>query len=913
MTEIIITSSILILIVLALRFLLRGKLSPTVIYALWAIVALRLLVPVSFFDSRMSVMNLFERQEKAETAQTLQSASEYMLDADDFHVGANGQTGELPYTENEVIQNVQSENIVQTPADNITSKNDALSAKDILLAVWLTGAAAVLGYALFSNLTFWLRLKNSRKLLYENTSMPIYIAEGISTPCLFGVFRPGIYLNEFAAGDRQRAEFIINHEYTHYAHRDHIWALVRVLCVSIYWFNPLVWLAASLSRQDSELACDSAVVKAIGEERRLDYGRTLVDVMGVRYTPANITLTVTSMNSGAKSIKERISTICRNPKTLLWSAMIVCVVIIVAFVVTFTGAAERENKTPAWETVSCSDTITGNEQSYVYNIAPDELPSTVSYDVYFSSDPEDRLPGIMKEAWTLKDRDIIMSALDLSHMTEVEPEEIPSNSWVNAYIRVNSYEHYTVTNDGYLVWCSSSGAGSSADSVTIDADNIFAGDYQAGKYGFYRMPEGEREELVEQLLAIYDRHQPRQENIELVNEPKVTRVMLYDTEPSSSDIPYDIFTMENPTDGMFLISAMHTDEWQDVGLNGIPADSRLAAYIVLDEKEHFLLTTNGYALWKYDAFGVENSGDLLFTNENAPFHYANDYFYEGYCGGYRLPDGAIDTMLHRLKYLQARYYTGDEGLIDEQQAILDLINSGSCRMDYLDSYIILDTQEKIDEVLTQLPIQSISELPRFDSSALPEDNHVYEYCGFSQPDRTHVTYEVSMQISVSQYAAWMTIPVDKDEYIELELTNNAALFSLMHYFTREHIAENRTFVTGNGYFDNLFCSDIVIEYRAFEEPYSIAYGGKMFRGLWELFSDAGSWTAVEKPDAAVLEQSGTVKLSSIAPYSPPDCMMTVYADAGYIQLIFKSDEQWYFVPDGLAERCDRIEEVWFAS
>lgn len=87
----------------------------------------------------------------------------------------------------------------------------------------------------------------------------------------------------------------------------------------------------------------------------------------------------------------------------------------------------------------------------------------------------------------------------------------------------------------------------------------------------------------------------------------------------------------------------------------------------------------------------------------------------------------------------------------------------------------------------------------------------------------------------------------------------------------------------------------------------------MFSGLWELFSDAGSWTAAEKPDEALLEHSSTVKLSSIAPYSPPDCIMTVYADAGYIQLIFKSDEQWYYVTDGLAERCDRIEDVWFAA
>ncbi len=912
MTEIIITSSILILIVLALRFLLRGKLSPTVIYALWAIVALRLLLPFNFFDSRVSVMNLFERQETIDepidTEQTFQSVPDYMLDADNPYTDTDEFHEELPYAEYEIIQNEQNGNADNTHVDNSVTNNKAPKAEDILLAVWLVGAVGVLGYALFSNLTFWLRLKNSREQLYENTLLPVYIAEGISTPCLFGVIRPGIYLNEFAACDRQRAEYIINHEYIHYTHRDHIWAIVRVLCVSIYWFNPLVWIAASISRQDSELACDSAVVKAIGEEHRLDYGRTLVDMMGVHYAPANVTLTVTSMNSGSKSIKERISTICRNPKTLLWSAIAVCVVIIAAFVVTFTGAAQDKG-----ETVSPTDAASVEEPTYIFPEPPVEVPSKVSYEVYFSADREDKLPGIMKDAWTIKDRDIIMSALDLSSMTLVEPEEIPSDSWVNAYIRVNTYEHYNVTNDGYLVWCSSSGAGSSMGTVTIDTDNVFAGEYIEGQYAFYRMPEGSQKELVEQLQAIYSNHQPQQKNIEIISEPKTTRATLYRIKPKPSGFPYGRFIAKDSFDSAYLVRLLHTEEWQDVGLNGIPADSMVAAYIILDEQEHFVLTANGYALWKYEAFNEEGSNELMFTNEGAPFSYANGLFYKGYCGGYKLSDGALDTILRHLDIMERKDFDGDEYLEDDQQAILDLIYSGSCCMEYLDSYVILDTQEKIEDVLSYLPIHRIAKLPRFDSSALPEDNRVYESCYFSQTDTTHITYEVSMQISISQYAAWMTIPVDEDESIELELTNNSSLFALMHYFTLEHIAGNRTFVTGNGHFDNLFCSDINLEYPKFYEPRGLAYGGKMFCGLWELFSDAGSWSAAEKPDTAKLEHSSTVKLSSIAPYSPPDCIMTVYADAGYIQLIFKGDEQWYYVPDGLAERCDRIEDVWLAA
>jgi len=906
MTEIIITSSILILIVLALRFLLRNKLSPTIIYALWAIVALRLLLPFSFFDSRTSVMNLFERQETIDIEQTFQSVPDYILDGDNPYTDTDKFHEELPYAEYEIIQNEQNGNADNTHVDNGVTKKNSTETKDILLAVWLAGAVGVLGYALFSNLTFWLRLKNTRELLYENTFLPIYIAEGISTPCLFGLIRPGIYLNEFAACDRQRAEYIINHEYTHYSHRDHIWAVVRVLCVSVYWFNPLVWIAASLSRQDSELACDSAVVKAIGEEHRLDYGRTLVDMMGVRYAPANVTLTVTSMNSGAKSIKERISTICRNPKTLLWSAITVCVVIVAAFVVTFTGASKITA-----ESTSSTDTAADDNYTYIYAESPIEVPSEVLYEVYFSSEHDDHLPGIMKEAWTIKDRDIIMSALDLSLMTEISPEEISSDSWVNAYIRVNAYDHYSVTNDGYLVWYNSSAAGSSAKYVNVDTDNIFAGDYYLeGYYGFYRMPEGSQKELVEQLQAIYSNHQPQQKNIEIISEPKTTRATLYRIKPPSSGFPYGDFTAKDSFDSTYLVRLMHTEEWQDVGLNGIPADSMVAAYIILDEQEHFILTANGYALWKYEAFNEEGSDELQFTNEGAPFSYANGFFYKGYCGGYKLSDGALDTILRQLDIMESNDYDGDENLEDDRQAILELMYSGSCCMDYFDSYVILDTQEKIEDVLSCLPIHSIDELPRFDSSALPEDNRVYESCYFSQTDTTHITHGISMYISVSQYAAWLTIPVNNGKEVELELTDNAALYSLMHDFTRKYIAANREFVTGNSFFDALFCSDISLEYPKLVEPYSIAYGGKVFSEIWNLFSDAGSWNTAEKPEEAVLEESRIARMCSITPYSPTDCTMTVYADAGYIQLIFKSDEQWYYVPEGLAERFEQINDIY---
>ena len=57
MLEILISSTVLILALTALRFLLRGKINPRLQYALWLLAALRLLLPVSLVRSPVSVMN----------------------------------------------------------------------------------------------------------------------------------------------------------------------------------------------------------------------------------------------------------------------------------------------------------------------------------------------------------------------------------------------------------------------------------------------------------------------------------------------------------------------------------------------------------------------------------------------------------------------------------------------------------------------------------------------------------------------------------------------------------------------------------------------------------------------------------------------------------------------------------------
>ena len=71
--------------------------------------------------------------------------------------------------------------------------------------------------------------------------------------------------------DKTAQRHVLAHELTHYRHGDHLWSLLRCVAVTLHWYNPLVWLAAALSRRDAELACDEGTLHRLGEEERTAY------------------------------------------------------------------------------------------------------------------------------------------------------------------------------------------------------------------------------------------------------------------------------------------------------------------------------------------------------------------------------------------------------------------------------------------------------------------------------------------------------------------------------------------------------------------------------------------------------------------------------------------------------------------
>ena len=190
-----------------------------------------------------------------------------------------------------------------------------------------------------SNIHFWWKLRQSRKALdIAGVPLKVYLTDYVATPCLFGLGKPDIYLTGEVMTDSQMRRHVLAHEMSHYRQGDHIWSVLRSLCLILHWYNPLVWAAAILSKQDAELACDEATIKSLGEDERTAYGRTLIGMTCVRRDPRSLMLTATTMLGTKKTLKDRISLIARKPRTALYTLIACVLVAALAVGCTFTGA-----------------------------------------------------------------------------------------------------------------------------------------------------------------------------------------------------------------------------------------------------------------------------------------------------------------------------------------------------------------------------------------------------------------------------------------------------------------------------------------------------------------------------------------------------------------------------------------------
>ena len=304
----VLTVSALIAVVLLVRAIFKNRVPKRMLYALWLVVLLKLCLP----GTLVSLPVLPAEKLVAPT-----------------------QISELPAQTTPVIQQpAQTVMQPQTPAQqqvspaHETAKPAAkpLTTAQILQIAWFSGSA-LLGLWLFGAwAVFTIRLHRDRRFLGKRGRTCIYVSGAVKSPCLAGLI-PAVYLTEDVL-QADEAELILRHELTHLRHLDFLWSLCRTAAVTVYWWNPFIWLAAICSKRDAELACDEAVAAKLPESKRLAYARAIL-AQAPRKTAA--------LSLAGPPVKERILFLTKKQRT-----SVLCVILALLLVVSATGCSFAE-------------------------------------------------------------------------------------------------------------------------------------------------------------------------------------------------------------------------------------------------------------------------------------------------------------------------------------------------------------------------------------------------------------------------------------------------------------------------------------------------------------------------------------------------------------------------------------------
>ena len=279
MTEVLVSSTVLILALAALRLLLRGRIDPRLQYALWLLAALRLLLPVPLVSSPVSVMN---------AAADVPAAVQRLTAPED-------RRAPQPAAEAAAAQPAAAE--VQTQ----TQPKDRLPVRTMLKTVWLAGAAILAIVMLAQNLAFLRKLRRVRQpFACAESPSRSGSCRGCRRRALRGCFGRRSISRPRRPPIRRRSALLLRHELAHFRAKDQLWSLVRLVCQCVYWFDPFVWLAAALARRDCELACDARVLRGLDGESRAAYGRALLGLVTVRPGGGQLLSGATTMQLGKK-------------------------------------------------------------------------------------------------------------------------------------------------------------------------------------------------------------------------------------------------------------------------------------------------------------------------------------------------------------------------------------------------------------------------------------------------------------------------------------------------------------------------------------------------------------------------------------------------------------------------------------
>lgn len=351
-------SSVAIILMMIIRKSVRGRIGNKAICFGWLLIAVRLLVPISIQNPWINIIRSPMTPDIAIrpiAGQVLVRTRDALLHANLAMEDAGNPVG------SEVTEKL------------IRSINSG-AAGMWLLKIYIAGIVMVIGWFVFSNVRFNGKIRRGKiesvsgKLLEQYELMckdrgvkpvPAFYTDPLPSACLLGTFRPYIALPILIS--KEESPYALAHEICHLKNRDHLWSLLRLVCCAVHWFNPLVWIAADMSRTDIEMRCDESVVRSFSDEQRNIYANILVMSAARRNSPGMFVL-ATGMTMAGRKLKTRIVTVLNEAKPQHRMTAAFCLLASACLVFSFaTSELPGQIKTyEKWDPHYVADKLTGN-------------------------------------------------------------------------------------------------------------------------------------------------------------------------------------------------------------------------------------------------------------------------------------------------------------------------------------------------------------------------------------------------------------------------------------------------------------------------------------------------------------------------------------------------------------------------
>lgn len=319
-------ASVLVALIVMIKWMLRNKLQPKWHYLLWFPVVIRLVLPWAP-ESSYSVYNLLPMKQ--------QLSNESLL-------GSLDDISNLYERKNQLKNNVDSpsEWTLKDPSDvivhssaNVPEKQvlakqsfvDRLSKitlRDILFIGWLLGVIILSLVTLIANINVYRRIKNQPNVTHPavlqvfeqckrqmSVKQPILltVTDAVPSPAVYGFMKPRILLSSslIRSMDADHFRYIFNHELAHIKRRDVAMNWLMHVLVILHWFNPIMWVVYARMRADQEVACDALALSYIHAEHKAAYGQTIINLLE-HYAGARRYPSLVGLSGNYKHLKRRI-------------------------------------------------------------------------------------------------------------------------------------------------------------------------------------------------------------------------------------------------------------------------------------------------------------------------------------------------------------------------------------------------------------------------------------------------------------------------------------------------------------------------------------------------------------------------------------------------------------------------------